>query len=234
MKDFDFAAGETVLVDKPLEWTSFGVVKKLRWEMKVKKVGHAGTLDPLATGLLILCTGKSTKTIDQIQGQIKEYEGEMVIGQTTPSHDLETEVDSESDISHITEENIHALLPQFTGKIMQVPPMHSAIKVDGVRVYKHARKGKEVKIDPREIEIMELEVTKIDLPKIQFRMVCSKGTYVRSFVRDFGKELGVGAYMSALRRTKIGDYSVEEAKSVEEWIEVIREWRASKEEEENK
>ncbi|NLR90005.1 tRNA pseudouridine(55) synthase TruB [Flammeovirga agarivorans] len=229
MKDFDFAAGETVLVDKPLEWTSFGVVKKLRWEMKVKKVGHAGTLDPLATGLLILCTGKSTKTIDQIQGKIKEYEGEMVIGQTTPSHDLETEVDSEADISHITEDDIYNLLPKFTGKIMQVPPMHSAIKVDGVRVYKHARKGKEVKIDPREIEIKELEITNIDFPRIQFRMVCSKGTYVRSFVRDFGKELGVGAYMSALRRTKIGEYSVEDAKSVDEWIEVIQNWREKKE-----
>ncbi|MBB6459461.1 tRNA pseudouridine(55) synthase TruB [Flammeovirga kamogawensis] len=233
MQDFDFVAGETVLVDKPLEWTSFGVVKKLRWEMKVKKVGHAGTLDPLATGLLILCTGKSTKTIDQIQGKIKEYEGEMVIGATTASYDLETEVENQVDISHITEQNILDLLPQFTGKIMQVPPMHSAIKVNGVRVYKHARKGKEVKIDPREVEISELEITKIDFPKIQFRMVCSKGTYVRSFVKDFGDALGVGAYMSGLRRTKIGEYDVKDAKSVEEWIEVIREWRSNQEEEEN-
>lgn len=232
MQDFDFVAGETILVDKSLTWTSFGVVKKLRWEMKVKKVGHAGTLDPLATGLLILSTGKKTKTIDQIQGKIKEYEGEMVIGATTASVDLETEVENQVDIDHITEEDAYKLLPQFTGKIMQVPPMHSAIKVDGVRVYKHARKGKEVKIDPREIEINELEITKIDFPKIQFRMVCSKGTYVRSFVRDFGEALGVGAYMSALRRTKIGEFDVKDAKTVDEWIETIRDWRSKQETEE--
>ncbi|MEH0155320.1 tRNA pseudouridine(55) synthase TruB [Limibacter armeniacum] len=223
LEDFDFAGGEVLLFDKPYKWTSFDVVNKVRYKVKVKKVGHAGTLDPLATGLLILCTGKMTKQIQFIQAEEKEYIGQMVIGQTTPSHDLETEVENEQDISHITVENLHELLPRFTGKIQQIPPAHSAIKVNGKRAYSAARQGKEIKLDPREVEIRELEIINVDFPKVDFRMVCSKGTYVRSFVRDFGEALGAGAYMSALKRTRIGEYKLEDAYQLEEFIDIIQE-----------
>lgn len=221
-KEFDFQAGEVLLFDKPLRWTSFDVVGKVRNTIKVKKVGHAGTLDPLATGLLIVCTGKMTKQIEGIQGAEKEYVGQMVLGQTTPSCDLETEVSEAVDISHLTEADLMALLPRFTGTVMQVPPAHSAIKVNGKRAYESARKGQEIELQARPVEIRELELTRIELPVVEFRMSCSKGTYVRSFVRDFGDALGVGAYMSALCRTRIGEYRLQDAYSLPEFIDLMR------------
>src|ERR1051325_10791001 len=181
-----------LLVNKPLEWTSFDVVRKLRYKLKIKKIGHAGTLDPLATGLLILCTGKMTKRIDEYQAQEKEYTGRFVIGQSTPSHDLETEVTETSDISHITKEKIIDTTRQFVGLIDQVPPMHSAIKVDGKRAYELARKGGTAELKSRQITISEFNITAIELPSVSFRVVCSKGTYIRSLARDFGQALGVG------------------------------------------
>ena len=208
--------GSVILVDKPLEWTSFDVVNKLRYALKVKKIGHAGTLDPLATGLLILCSGKMTKQIETFQAQEKEYTGKMILGKTTPSYDLETEINSETDISHLQEQEIMEATSQFTGIISQVPPAFSAIKVKGKRAYESARKGEEIKLKPREVEVPVFEITAIDLPEVSFRVVCSKGTYIRSLVRDFGEALGVGAYMSELRRTRIGDFKVEEAKTIEE------------------
>lgn len=208
--------GSVILVDKPLEWTSFDVVNKLRYALKIKKIGHAGTLDPLATGLLILCTGKMTKQIDTYQAQEKEYTGKMIVGKTTPSFDLETEVDSETDISHLKDEMAYNLTCQFTGIISQTPPAFSAIKVKGKRAYESARKGEEVKLKSREVEISLFEITGINFPEISFKVVCSKGTYIRSLVRDFGEALGVGAYLSELRRTRIGEYTVEEAKTIEE------------------
>ncbi|BDD04327.1 tRNA pseudouridine(55) synthase TruB [Aureibacter tunicatorum] len=214
----DFSAGEVILIDKPKEWTSFDVVKKLRYLLKIKKIGHAGTLDPLATGLLILCTGKKTKSIESYQAQEKEYTGSMVIGKKTASHDLETEIEHVAEIDHISEEQILELTNKFTGVISQIPPQHSAIKVDGRRVYKSARKGKEVKIDPRDVTVSEFEITGINLPEIDFRIVCSKGTYIRSLVRDFGEELGVGAYMSSLRRTRIGEFKIEDAHQLDEYV----------------
>lgn len=214
--------GVVLLVDKPHGWTSFDAVNKLRYGLKIKKIGHAGTLDPLATGLLILCTGKKTKQIETYQAQEKEYTGTLVLGQTTPSHDLETEVDSTTEISHLTETQIKAAVAPFTGDIMQTPPGHSAIKVKGVRAYEHARKGREIKLDPRPVTVSTFEITAMRLPEVDFRIVCSKGTYIRSLVRDFGKELGVGAYMSALCRTRIGDFSLSEAASPQEIIDRYR------------
>jgi tRNA pseudouridine55 synthase len=205
-----------LLVNKPYTWTSFDVVKKLRFRLKVKKIGHAGTLDPLATGLLIICTGKMTKQIDQYQAQEKEYTGTLVLGKTTPSFDLETEVDSEADISHLTEEAIRAATAPFTGDILQTPPLFSAVKVDGKRAYHLARAGKEAKLEPKQITISAFEITAIRLPEVDFRVVCSKGTYIRSLVRDFGLALGVGAYMSALCRTRIGEFLLENALEIEQ------------------
>lgn len=207
--------GRVILIDKPLEWTSFDVVKKLRYKLKVKKIGHAGTLDPLATGLLILCTGKKTKTIEQIQSQEKEYTGTFMLGATTPSFDLETEPEDPKDISQLTETAIHDATSGFKGFIQQIPPKFSAVKVDGKRAYKHARAGKDVEIKPRTVEIKEFEITRIDLPEVDFRVVCSKGTYIRSLANDFGQALHVGAYLSALRRTRIGDYKIEAAETIE-------------------
>jgi tRNA pseudouridine55 synthase len=205
-----------LLVNKPLRWTSFDVVRKLRYKLKIKKIGHAGTLDPLATGLLILCTGKMTKRIDEYQAQEKEYTGRFVIGQTTPSNDLETEVSTPLDISHITGEQIQEATKQFIGLIDQVPPMHSAIFVDGRRAYELARKGKEVDLKSRQVTVSEYEITAIELPSVSFRIVCSKGTYIRSLARDFGKALGVGAYLAELCRTRIGAFRLEDAKEIEE------------------
>lgn len=205
-----------LLVNKPLRWTSFDVVRKLRYKLKIKKIGHAGTLDPLATGLLILCTGKMTKRIDEFQAQEKEYTGRFVIGQTTPSNDLETEVSSPADISHITKEQIYDATKRFIGVIDQVPPMHSAIFVDGKRAYELARKGKQVELKSRQVTISEFEITAIELPSISFRVVCSKGTYIRSLARDFGEALGVGAYLAELCRTRIGAFRLEDAKHIEE------------------
>jgi len=224
-KEFDFATGELLLVDKPVGWTSFDVVGKLRNSFKPLKlkVGHAGTLDPLATGLLIICTGKMTKQIDTFQAEEKEYTGTMILGATTPSYDMETEPDTQFDISHITEEQIKAACQQFTGDIQQYPPAHSAIKIDGERLYEKARRGEEVELRLRSVTISEFEITRIELPEIDFRVVCSKGTYIRSLVHDFGKALNNGAYLSKLRRTRSGNYKVADAWEVMELVGVIRE-----------
>ncbi len=212
-----FKEGKVLLIDKPLNWTSFQVVNKIRWLIKQKfdlkkiKVGHAGTLDPLASGLLILCTGKFTKKIETYQAQIKEYTGTFTLGATTPSYDLETEIDNTFDISGITSEDIHNATQQFIGEIQQQAPVFSALKKDGKRLYEYARAGEKVEVPTRTVTISEFEITNIELPNIEFRVVCSKGTYIRSLAYDFGKALNNGAHLSALRRTKIGDFSVEDA-----------------------
>jgi tRNA pseudouridine55 synthase len=211
-------AGQLLLINKPLGWTSFDAVNKLRYKLKIKKIGHAGTLDPLATGLLIICTGKMTKQIDEFMGLEKEYTGTFVIGQTTPSYDLETEVSEAKDISAITKDLILTAAASLTGKINQLPPAHSAIKVGGKRAYKFARQGKEVALQPREVEVREFEITAVNLPAVDFRIVCSKGTYIRSLARDLGENLGVGAYLSQLCRTRIGNFKLEDALSIDEVI----------------
>lgn len=217
----DYKNGQILLIDKPLQWTSFQVVNKLRWlirknfGIKKIKVGHAGTLDPLASGLLIICTGKYTKRIQEFQGQIKEYTGTITLGATTPSYDLESEIDKEFPIDHISEAIIEETTLQFTGEIEQYPPVFSALKKDGKRLYEYARKGEEVEITARKIKIDTFEITRIELPEIDFRVVCSKGTYIRSLAHDFGKALHSGGHLSALRRTKIGAFSVADAMSPE-------------------
>ena len=206
-----YLEGKVLLIDKPLRWTSFDIVKKVRGLTRILKVGHAGTLDPLATGLLIVCTGSFTKQIDNYMGMPKEYIGSMVLGATTPTYDLESEPENFTSIADLTKEQIvNATIP-FIGDIFQMPPQHSAIKKDGKRLYESARKGIEVKVDPRKVNIANFEITKIDLPTIEFKVVCSTGTYIRSLVKDFGDALKVGAYMSSLRRTKIGEYEVDKA-----------------------
>jgi len=219
----DFKDGKVFLIDKPLTWTSFNAVSKIKWlikkEFKVKKikVGHAGTLDPLATGLLIICTGKFTKKIDEYQAQEKEYTGEITVGATTPSYDMETEVNEKFATEHISEELILETAESFIGDQEQFPPIFSALKKGGKRLYEMARAGEEVEIEARKINIKEFEITKIELPKIHFRVVVSKGTYIRSLAYDFGKRLNSGAYLSALRRTKIGEFDVDNAISPEEF-----------------
>lgn len=214
----DFQNGQILLIDKPLKWSSFQAVNKLKYLLKNHydlpkkfKIGHAGTLDPLATGLLIICTGKFTKTITEIQAQEKEYTGTITIGATTPSYDLETEINATFPTNHITKELIQETTKQFLGEIDQKPPVFSAIKKDGKRLYEHARAGEEVEIKARKTTIYEFEITKIDLPEIDFRIKCSKGTYIRSIAYDFGLALQSGGHLTALRRTKIGNYSVENA-----------------------
>jgi tRNA pseudouridine55 synthase len=208
--------GQLLLLNKPLGWTSFDVVNKLRYKLKIKKIGHAGTLDPLATGLLIICTSKMTKRIEEFMGLEKEYTGTFVIGQTTPSYDLETEVTQPVNISSVTEESILNAVKALTGTISQLPPAHSAIKIGGKRAYKFARQGKEVELQPREVEVKEFEITSVALPMIAFRIVCSKGTYIRSLARDLGESLGVGAYLSQLCRTRIGTFKLEDALTVDD------------------
>ncbi|WP_264511445.1 tRNA pseudouridine(55) synthase TruB [Flavobacterium sp. N1719] len=210
-----YKEGQILLIDKPLTWSSFQAVNKIKYALKRKyqfpktfKIGHAGTLDPLATGLLIICTGKFTKKIPEIQGQTKEYTGTITLGATTPSYDLETEVDATFPTAHITEELIRATAQTFEGEIMQKPPVFSAIKKDGKRLYEHARAGEEVEIEARKTTIYEFEITRIALPEIDFRVTCSKGTYIRSLAYDFGKALQSGGHLTALRRTKIGDFDV--------------------------
>ena len=203
--------GEIILIDKPYGWTSFQAVKKVKWLLKAKKVGHAGTLDPLATGLLILCTEKKTKEIESIQSQEKEYTGTITLGATTPSYDMETEPNEFFPIEHITPEIIESSRQQFLGEIDQIPPLFSAIKVDGKRAYKLARQGSDHELKSRKVTIYEFEITRIALPEVDFRIKCSKGTYIRSIAYDFGKTMNSGSYLSALRRTKIGEYSVENA-----------------------
>lgn len=217
----EYQTGQVILIDKPLTWTSFQVVNKVRWLIKqhygIKKikVGHAGTLDPLATGLLILCTGKFTKQIETYQAQHKEYTGTITIGSTTPSYDLETEVDATFDISEISEAAIFENTKQFTGEIDQRPPIFSALKKEGKRLYEYARAGETVEIPTRKITISAFEITSIQMPEVHFRVACSKGTYIRSLAHDFGQGLDNGAHLSALRRTKIGDFEVTNAISIE-------------------
>jgi len=220
----DYKNGQVLLIDKPLNWTSFQVVNKLRWEIKQRyeikniKVGHAGTLDPLATGLLILCTGKFTKKIEEFQGQIKEYTGEITLGATTPSFDLETEINKSFPIDHISEELIHKTTQQFIGEIDQIPPIFSALKKDGKRLYELARAGETTEIKSRKVTISEFEITAINLPKIEFRVVCSKGTYIRSLANDFGAVLKSGGHLTALRRTKIGNFNVRNGMKIDDFI----------------
>jgi len=208
--------GRVLLIDKDLKWTSFDVVRKTRGILKTKKVGHAGTLDPLATGLLIICAGKKTKKINEYQDLEKEYTGTFTLGAVTPSFDMETEVSERFETSHIDEELIKKASGKFTGTIEQVPPIYSAIQVDGVRLYKHARAGRKVNIEPRKVTVHEFEITDIDIPTVSFRVVCSKGTYIRSLASDFGKALDSGAYLSSLRRTRIGPYKVSEALTIDQ------------------
>ena len=219
--------GELILIDKELNWTSFDVVNKIRYAIKKKfdvkkiKVGHAGTLDPLATGLLIICCGKMTKSIDNFSAMNKTYSGKVTIGSTTPSYDLETKPNVHYPIDHIDEKLILKTAKKFIGKIFQTPPMFSAIKKDGVRLYNLARQGKEIKIDKREVSIDSFEITSFNLPEISFNVTCSKGTYIRSLAHDFGKELKSGAHLSELRRIKIGDYSVKDSVKVMDFIREI-------------
>ena len=228
----DFKSGQVLLIDKPLQWTSFQAVNKLRWairqafSIKKIKVGHAGTLDPLATGLLVICTGKMTKQIHTFQGQEKEYTGTFVLGGTTPSFDLETEIDQTFPTEHISDDLIHNTTSQFIGKIEQIPPIFSAIKKDGKRLYEFARAGEQVEIKSRQVEITEFEITEINTSttlstsnlELKFRVVCSKGTYIRSLAHDFGKALNSGAHLSELRRTRIGDFKVVDALTPEAFI----------------
>lgn len=209
-------AGRVLLINKPLQWTSFDIINKLRRKLRTKKIGHAGTLDPLASGLLIVCVGKMTKRIEDFMGQEKEYTGKFILGKSTPSHDLETAVSEEKDLSGITHEKVLSATLPFIGKISQLPPIHSAIKIGGVRAYEFARKGKEVTLTPREVEIREFEITSIALPEVTFRIVCSKGTYIRSIARDFGEALQVGAYLAELCRTRIGSFLLSEAITVDQ------------------
>lgn len=217
----DFKEGRLLLFDKPLNWTSFQLVNKVRWlirkscGIKKIKVGHAGTLDPLATGLLIICTGKFTKKIEEYQGQEKEYTGTFSLGATTPSYDLETEIDKVYPKEHISETLLHTTTEKFIGEIEQVPPVFSALKKDGKRLYEYARSGEDVEIKSRKVEITEFEITENRLPEIDFRLVCSKGTYIRSLAHDYGKALKSGAHLTSLRRTKIGTFHVEEALDLE-------------------
>ncbi len=223
MAEYNFVDGEVLLIDKPLTWTSFDVIRKIRNGIKIKKVGHAGTLDPLATGLLVVCTGKKTKTIDLIQATDKEYTGTITIGATTPSYDKETEIDQSFPYEHITEEMIYETAKSFLGLNEQIPPAHSAIKINGERVYKKARRGEIVIMKPRSITIHEFEITAINLPDISFRVACTKGTYIRSLAYDFGKRLDSGGYLSSLIRTKIGDLRIEDAMSIDEFMASIAE-----------
>jgi tRNA pseudouridine55 synthase len=219
----EFEEGKVLLINKPLEWTSFDAVRKIRNLVRIKKVGHAGTLDPLATGLLIICTGKFTKRINEFMAQEKEYTGTFAIGATTPTYDLESEPENLKDFSFVDEALLIETTKKFMGEIFQTPPIHSAIKKDGKRVYELARKGIDVKLEPRKITIKELEITKIDLPKIEFRVVCTTGTYIRSLANDFGAELGTGAYLSSLCRTRIGQFDLKDAMSIGEFAERMRE-----------
>ena len=212
-----FEEGKVLLINKPLHWTSFDAVRKIRNLIRIKKVGHAGTLDPLATGLLIICTGKFTKKINEYMAREKEYTGSFTLGATTPTYDLESEPGNFKSCEHFDDAAIKKAAAQLTGNIMQVPPAHSAIKIDGKRVYELARQGKEVKIEPRRVTISEFEITKIEMPKIYFRVVCSTGTYIRSLANDVGELLGCGAYLSSLCRTRIGEFELSSAMTMEDF-----------------
>ncbi|MCF8285066.1 MAG: tRNA pseudouridine(55) synthase TruB [Sphingobacteriales bacterium] len=236
MSTFDFQNGELLLVDKPLTWTSFDVVGKIRNSTRIKKikVGHAGTLDPLATGLLIVCTGKLTKKVDEFLAEEKEYTGTITLGATTPSYDLETEVNQNFPIEHITTELIANAAQSFEGEIEQVSPAYSALRIDGERAYHKARRGEEVKMKSRKVTIEVFEITKIEMPIVTFRIVCSKGTYIRSIAHDFGKKLESGAHLSSLRRTRSGGFKIEDAWNLDTLIAKIKEERIQAELSENK
>lgn len=228
-KEFNFAEGELLLINKPYKWTSFDVVGKIRNSLKPLKlkVGHAGTLDPLATGLLIICTGKLTKQIDTFQAEEKEYTGTMVLGATTPSFDMETVADQEFSLKDITEVDIYAATAPFKGAIQQYPPAHSAVKVNGERLYVKARRGEETELRLREVTVSAFEITRVALPEVDFRIVCSKGTYIRSLVSDFGKQLNNGAYLSKLTRTRSGNFLLENAYEVADLVNYLRKKRES-------
>ncbi|MGM9817098.1 MAG: tRNA pseudouridine(55) synthase TruB [Lepagella sp.] len=223
----DFITGEIIGIDKPLRWTSFDAVKRIRGaiqrRMRVKKfkVGHAGTLDPLATGVLIVCTGRATRRISELQEGMKEYVAEVTLGATTPSYDLETEIDATYPYDHVTRERVEEVLPRFTGRLMQVPPVYSAVKVDGKRAYSFARKGKDVELKPKELEIREFELLDYQPGKITLRVLCSKGTYIRALARDLGEALETGAHLTALRRTRVGDITIDRCWSIDEALEHI-------------
>lgn len=224
----DFITGEIICIDKPVGWTSFDAVKRLRGTLtrrlglKKLKVGHAGTLDPLASGVLLVCTGKATKRIDELQAGRKEYIATLRLGATTPSFDLETDIDATFPFEHITLPLLLDTLPKFTGDIMQVPPVYSAVKVDGKRAYKFARTGKDIELKPKPLKIDEIEVLDYSMPVLTIRIVCSKGTYIRALARDIGTALGSGAHLTALRRTRVGDYSIRESLSIDSALERIR------------
>jgi len=224
----DFKNGQILLIDKPLNWTSFQVVNKLRWAIRMKfglkkiKVGHAGTLDPLATGLLVICTGKFTKKINEFQAQTKEYTGIITLGSTTPSYDLETEIDRRWPIDHIDEVMVHKAAQSFLGSIDQAPPIFSALKQDGIRLYEKARKGEKVEVKLRKVEIFAFEILDIQLPEVHFKVSCSKGTYIRSLAHDFGNALNSGAHLSALCRTKSGDFELIHADTIEGFLEKLK------------
>jgi tRNA pseudouridine55 synthase len=217
-----YTEGQVLLINKPLRWTSFDAIRKIRYLTKTKKVGHAGTLDPLATGLLIVCTGKFTKKINEYMAQEKEYTGTITLGATTPTYDLESEPQNFKPFEHITQEQLIKTSQTFTGLIQQVPPIHSAIKKEGKRVYELARKGVEVKLEPRPVTISVFEIVKVELPVVHFRVVCSTGTYIRSLANDFGEKLGCGGYLSSLCRTRIGNFLLQDAMSIEELERIIK------------
>ena len=218
-----FEEGQVLLIDKPLHWTSFDAVRKIRNAIRIKKVGHAGTLDPLATGLLIVCTGKYTKKINEYMAAEKEYTGSFTLGATTPTYDLESNATNFKDCNNITQEQINAATKIFTGEIQQVPPIYSAIKKDGVALYELARRGVEIELKPRTITIKTFEIIAVEMPVVKFKVICSTGTYIRSLAHDFGAALGCGAYLSALRRTRIGEYSVDGGMSLETFLEGLSE-----------
>lgn len=225
----DYISGEVLVIDKPYRWTSFDAVKRLRGAVQRRlnakrfKVGHAGTLDPLATGVLLVCTGRATKRIAELQEGMKEYVAEITFGATTPSYDLEKEIDATYPWEHITPELIAETLPKFQGHVMQVPPVFSAVKVDGKRAYNYARKGKEVEIKAKPLEIKELEVLNWEAPKLTLRVLCSKGTYIRALARDLGEAMNSGAHLTALRRTRVGEYTINDAMSLDQALELIKE-----------
>lgn len=218
--NFDFAAGEILLVDKDLDWSSFQAVKKLKFLFKIKKIGHGGTLDPLATGLLVMGTGKKTKVLESIMGSEKVYTGTITLGGTTASYDLEEEINETFDTSHITEEMIHETVEKFKGEQLQYPPIFSAVKVNGKRAYKSARAGEEVIIKPRTVNIIDFKITNINMPHLDFEVHVSKGTYIRSLAHDFGKAMNSGSHLSKLRRTKVGDFNVEDAFTIQQLIDL--------------
>jgi len=227
LKHYDFEAGEVLLFNKPLHWTSFQLVKKVRYLTRAKKVGHAGTLDPLATGLLILCTGKATKQIESYMGQDKEYTGCFRLGESSPSYDRETESDAHYPTNHLTTADLEKVRDSLTGVLQQYPPAHSAIKVDGQRLYKNARKGISQEIKARTVEVSEFELTRVEMPDVYFRVKCGKGTYIRSLVHDFGQALGNGAVLTELCRTAIGSYRLSDAWEIQDFEQMIKARKAA-------